>query len=276
MLFFSKNRTLSILILLVSFITPIAGLTALLGLVISLVTAHALGFGREQIKNGLITYSVVLFGLGYATNFETGFAYYLLLIIGSLVTLFISITLNARLNKHGLPALSLAFIFSTWIIILATKSFTGIGVTQRHIYWFNEAYALGGNSLVSIVQKIENWPFPAVVAGFFRSMSAILFQVNIATGIILTIGLLIFSRIGLVLMMLGYTIALIFSNAMGAYNQAELTYYNMGTNFMLVAVALGGFYVIPSIRSFFWLLITVPIAFLLVVSLGWVFFRIGV
>jgi hypothetical protein len=47
----------------------------------------------------------------------------------------------------------------------------------------------------------------------------------------------------------------------------SVNYYNLGTNFMLVSVALGGFYIIPSVRSFFWSLITVPISYILVIAL---------
>ncbi len=264
------------LILSVSFFTPFTGACGLAALLVALIAAHALGFGKEQIQKGLLTYSVVLFGLGFGTNFEMGVAFTILLIVGALLTLFLSVSLNAILNKKGLPALSLAFIISTGIIIVASKSFEGIGLTNRHIYWFNEMYALGGSTLVNAIQQIENWTMPDFVAGFFRSMSAILFQVNIASGIILAIGLLIYSRIALLLMVFGFSVAVAFNFAMGGFHQSDMTYYNMGTNFMLVAVALGGFYLIPSIRSFLWILITVPIAYLLVVGVGSITYKIGV
>ena len=276
MLFFSSNRIFALLILLVSFFTPFTGASGLAALVIALLAAHALGFGQEQIQKGLLTYSVVLFGLGFGTNFEFGPAFIMLLIVGSLLTLFISVALNAILNKRGLPALSLAFIISTALIIIASKSFEGIGLTHRRIYWFNDMYALGGSKLVNAIQAIEDWSMPEYVNGFFRSMSAILFQVNIASGIILSIGLLIYSRIAFTLMVLGYAVAILFSFAMSGFHQTDMTYYNMGTNFMLVAVALGGFYIIPSLRSFLWILVTVPIAYLLVIGLGSITFKIGV
>jgi urea transporter len=275
MLLFSKNRIFSLLILLVSFFTPLTGACGLAALLVALIAAHSLGFGKEQVKQGLLTYSVVLFGLGLGTNFEFGTAFCILLVIGALLTLFLSISLNSILNKKGLPALSLAFIISTDIIIIASKSFEGIGLTHRHIYWYNDMYALGGTTLINIIQKIESWPMADYIAGFFRSMSAILFQVNIASGIILSIGLLIYSRIGFLLMVLGYTVALVFNNAMGGFHNSDMTYYNMGTNFMLVAMALGGFYVIASLRSFLWIFITVPIAYLLVVGLGSITIKMG-
>ena len=268
MLFFSKNKLFACFILGISLFTPFAGLMALLALFITIVAADSLGFNKTQVETGLLTYSVVLFGLGFATNFQIGTAFLILLIIGSLLTLFLSAALNAWFYRLGVPALSLAFIISSVLIGLASKSFMGLGLTQRHIYWYNEAYSLGGTSLVTAIQYFENLDLPNFVSGFFRSMSAILFQVNVASGILLSMGLLIYSRIAFTLMILGYTIALLFHYAMGGFQPTDLSYYNMGTNFMLVAFALGGFYLIPSKRSFAWVFITVPIAYLLVTGIG--------
>ncbi len=275
MLFFSRNRLFSLLILAVSFFTPFTGLCGLAALIVSVVAAYALGFGIEQVRQGLLTYSVILFGLCMGANFEPGAAFFILLFVGALLTLFLSIALNAVLNKKGLPALSLAFIISSGTVMVAAKGFEGIGLTYRHIYWFNEAYALGGNTLLNMLQQIEEWKIPDFIAGFFRSMSAIIFQSNMAAGILLSAGLLFYSRIAFVLMVLGYSTAIFFNFAMGGFHQTDMTYYNMGTNFMLVAVALGGFYIIPSLRSFLWTLVTVPIAYLLVVALGGIAYRAG-
>ena len=274
MLFFSKNKIFAALILLVSFITPFAALCGLLSVAISLIAAELLGFNRSQTADGLLTYSVLLFGLGFASNFEFGTAFSILLVVGSLLTLFLSTVLNAILNKRGLPALSLAFIMSTALIILASKGFDGIGLNHRQIYWYNETYAIGGTKLVDFISWIENWSMPEYMSGFFKSMSAILFQVNIASGIILAIGLLVYSRIAFLLMVYGYAVALVFSYTMGS--AGFLGFYNMGTNFMLVAVALGGFYIIPSIRSFLWVLVLVPITYLMVSGMGNLMLKVGI
>jgi len=61
--------------------------------------------------------------------------------------------------------------------------------------------------------------------------------------------LFFFSRIALTLMVAGYTIAILFIQLMDGY-AGSVNYYNLGTNFMLVSVALGGFYIIPSVRSY--------------------------
>ena len=60
--------------LIVSFFSPFAGASSLVAVTVAILAALALGFGKEQVQNGLLTYSVVLFGLGFGTNFEFGAA----------------------------------------------------------------------------------------------------------------------------------------------------------------------------------------------------------
>jgi hypothetical protein len=45
-------------------------------------------------------------------------------------------------------------------------------------------------------------------------------------------------------MVFGHAVAIFFGFVMGGFHQIDMSYYNMGTNFMLVAIALGGFYLI--------------------------------
>lgn len=266
MLFFSNRKYFALIVLLVSFFNPYTGLGGFTATLASVLTAYFIGFSREQVKSGLYTYSGLLMGLGMGTFYELTPGFWILLALGAVLSVLLSAALIASLGKSNLPALSLAFILTLWVIILSSKEFAVIGLTQRNIYWLNEMYATGGTELIWLVQKVENLPLPDIVNGFFRSMSAILFQSSIAAGIVLAIGLLLYSRIALSLMAIGYTIAILFIQLMDGYS-GGVNYYNLGTNFMLVSMALGGIYIIPSVRSFLWSFITVPIAYILVIAL---------
>lgn len=266
MLFFSNRSGFALLVMLVSFFNPYTGLAGLMATLVAAVTAYFMGFSREQVKSGLYTYSALLLGLGMGTFYEFSGGFWLLLTLASILALLLSAALIARLGKSNLPALSLAFILSLWVVILSAREFGAIGLTARNIYWLNEMYATGGNELIRLVQWTEEWPMPAAVSGFFRSVSAILFQSNIAAGMLLSIALFLFSRMALSLMIGGYAVAILFIRLMDGY-AGSVNYYNLGTNFMLVSVALGGFYIIPSVRSYLWSLITVPISYILVIAL---------
>lgn len=266
MLFFSNRKVFAAVVLLVSFFNPYTGIAGLTATVVAALTAWFMGFSREQVKSGLYTYSALLLGLGMGTFYAFSTGFWLLLVIASVLALLLSAALIARLGKDNLPALSLAFILTLWVVILSAREFGAIGLTQRNIYWLNEMYATGGHELIRLVQWFETLPMAAPVAGFFRSLSAILFQSNIAAGIVLALALLFYSRIALSLMVAGYTVAILFIQLMDGYAGA-VNYYNLGTNFMLVSLALGGFYIVPSFRSYLWSLLTVPISYILVLAL---------
>lgn len=266
MLFFSNRKGFAAVVMFVSFFNPYTGIAGLAATATAALTAWFMGFSREQVSSGLYTYSALLMGLGMGTFYAFSTGFWVLLVIASVLALLLSAALIAKLGKSSLPALSLAFIGSLWVVILSAREFGAIGLTQRNIYWLNEMYATGGTDLIRIVQWVETLPMAPQVAGFFRSVSAILFQSNIAAGIILTLALFLYSRIAISLMVAGYTVAILFIQLMDGYAGA-VNYYNLGTNFMLVSLALGGFYIIPSPRSYFWSLLTVPISYILVIAL---------
>lgn len=275
MLFFSNKTWFSWIILCTTFFIPPVGIAGFIATIVSLGTARLLGFDPKPVSSGIYSYSALLYGLGLASYFEWSIPYVILLIIGSVLCTFISVALNSKLIQKNIPGLSLAFIFTSWIVWLAGYQFGGIGLTQRHIYWLNTWFSLGGSPLLQFQLWIDGLFIPAAVAGYFRSLSAILFQNSILAGMLLFIGLLFHSRIACSLSILGYATALIFFNLMGGFHQGQVSYYNLGTNFMLVAMALGGFYLIPSFRSYLWVMITVPIAYLLVVGLSNIFSLYG-
>lgn len=122
MLFFSNRRTLAVLILLVTFFNPYTGLAGLTATIIAAATAWFIGFSREQVKSGLYTYSGLLMGLGMGTFYEFSLGFWILLFIASVLSVLLSAALIAKLGKSNLPALSLAFILTLWVVILSARN----------------------------------------------------------------------------------------------------------------------------------------------------------
>ncbi len=273
-LFFSQSKLLGWFVLTVSFFNPYTGLAGLVSLIVAVVTGFGLGFGKQQLKTGFYTYSSLLTGLGMGALYELSFAMLLVLALASLLVFMLSAVLIARFARNNLPALSLPFILTLWLVMLASKGFESVGLTERNIFWLNEMYAIGGSRLIKAVEGIEYATISPVVAGFFRSLSAILFQNNLFAGILLCIGIFMYSRLALLMMLLGYAVAISFHYLLYGGSTEVINYYNLGTNFMLTALAIGGIYLIPSPRSFFWAILLVPIAYLLTegaqrVTLAW-------
>jgi urea transporter/murein DD-endopeptidase MepM/ murein hydrolase activator NlpD len=266
MLFFSNDRPFAVAVMLLSFLNPYAGVGGLVALVVGITSTRLIGFSAEQVRSGLYTYGTLLTGLGMGTFYEWSTGYWILLALAALFSVIVSAVFIARMGRFGLPALSLGFIATLWLVILSAGAFSSIGLTERNIYWLNEMYAVGGSDVLRFVERFESLEIPRFLSGFFRSMSAIIFQNNMLTGLLLTLALLRVSRISLMLMILGFGVSMTFIEVMGGMTSG-VNYYNLGTNFMLVSLALGGFYVIPSARSFLWAALMVPVSYLLVVGL---------
>jgi len=112
--------------------------------------------------------------------------------------------------------------------------------------------------LVQIYEWFGNLSLPKPVVVYFRSLGAIFFQFHLLPGIIIALGLLVYSRIAFILSVLGFTSAFLFYNIVGA-DISELNYAYIGFNFILTAIAVGGFYIVPSKYSFLWVILLIPV-----------------
>ena len=102
---------------------------------------------------------------------------------------------------------------------------------------------------------------------YFISLGAILFQYNLLSGIILSVGLLLFSRISFSLSLIGFYTAFLFYEVIGA-NISELSYSYIGFNYILTSIAVGGFFIIPSRRSYLWVILLIPIVAMITITLS--------
>lgn len=266
-IFFFNNKLLAAVIMLVTFFNFYAGLSGLIAVLVAVIIANSMGFDKIQLKTGLFSFNALLTGIGMGTFFEPGLVFLSLLLIASLLTLIISVTLSGWLGKYGLPFLSIPFVITFWLIVLPSSQFENLGLTQRNIYWMNEVYAIGGNQMLKFFQTIDTLPVNKMVDIYLRSMSSIFFQDNLITGIFIAIALLFCSRIAFSLSVIGFLSAYLFAKFSGSA-AASITYYNIGANYMMVAIAIGGFFVIPSKYSYLWTVLLVPLTSLVLLFMS--------
>ncbi len=141
-IFFLDNKLFAAGLLLVTFFNFYAGLSGLLAILIAVLIANSMGFDKIQLRKGLYSFNALLLGLGMGTFFDPGLVYFSLLLLAVLLSLILSVTLGGWLGKHGLPHLSIPFVISFWLIVLPSSTFINLGLTQRNIYWINEAYSM--------------------------------------------------------------------------------------------------------------------------------------
>jgi urea transporter/murein DD-endopeptidase MepM/ murein hydrolase activator NlpD len=266
-IFFFNNRWLAAVLMVVTFFNFFAGLSGLVAVLVTVFLANSMGFDKIQLKKGLYSFNALLAGLGMGTFFDPGFVYFSLLLLAALVSLILSVTLGSWLGKYGLPHLSIPFVITFWFIVLPSAQFENLGLTQRNIYWLNEVYAIGGNSMLTFFQTIDALPIHKMLDIYLRSMSSIFFQSNLISGLIIAVVVLISSRIAFSLTVLGFLSAYLFAQFSGS-EAASITYYNIGANYIMVAIAIGGFFVVPSQYSYLWAVLLVPLTSLILLFMS--------
>jgi urea transporter len=271
-IFFSTQKEFAALILLVTFFDFYTGLFGLLAVLATIVTGFCLGFDRKVLDKGLLGFNSLLVGLGLGVYFSPSIYLAFIVVLASLFAFFISVSLQGVIGKYGLPFLSIPFIIALWVFMLATTSFHVLGINERGIFTINELYHLGGQSLVNVYDYLNIMEIPKVLRAYFISLSAILFQYNVLSGMIISLGLLLFSRIAFSLSLIGFFLAYYFYQIIGA----QITIYDysfFGFNYILSSIALGGFFLIPSRKAYLWMILLIPFVAILTISMNMLFLQ---
>ncbi|MBU1014765.1 MAG: urea transporter, partial [Bacteroidetes bacterium] len=264
-IFFSSNKLFAGLLIVVTFFDLYAGISGLMAVIISNIAAYLIGFNRSYINAGYYGFNSLLVGLGLGIYYLPTPEYFMLLAFVSIFTLFISVVLEGVIGKYALPYLSIPFLIVLWLAILATREFSALTISERGIYSANEMYAIGGIGMVKIYEWFTNLNLHESIVIYFRSLAAIFFQYSLFSGIIIAIGILIYSRISFLLSLLGFFSAYLFYIVIGA-DINQLNYGYIGFNYILTAIAIGGFFIIPSKQSFLWVLLLTPLISIIIVS----------
>ena len=254
-LFFSDNKVFAYLLLLSSFIDPYEGLSGVIGVVSAILFSYWIGLDRNSIKFGIYSFNALMVSLvmGITYNFNTHFV--IVLICASILTVLICVVFHNIFYKYKIPVLSLPFLLSLWLVMLGLRTFDHIEMISR-VYNAAELSSIG-LWLAKTSEQIND-SIPLFLAVYFKSIAAIFFQYNIITGIMVAIGLLIYSRIAFSLSLIGFSIGFMFYLYMvGTFT--PLLYSYIGFNFILTAISLGGYFIIPSKRSFALVIIATPI-----------------
>lgn len=269
-IFFSQNRILSIIIIVCTFSEPKLGLAGASAILISNFLAYYSGFKLSQIKEGLYGFNAMLLGLGLASLYQFNAPMYVLFFCAVVFNLINNVWINGVLEKYNLPSLSFPFLITFWIISAAAKSFNAIHINEEHIYWLNSEFGHKQDLFHSINQFLENSFMPNLIKVFFKTISAVFFLNSIFAGVLITIGIFIFSRIALSLAIIGFVCAYYFYLIFGL-NVNYLYYELQGSNFIFTAIGIGCFYLIPNVYSYLSVIILTPIILFLLTFFNKIF-----
>jgi urea transporter len=127
-IFFQDNWVTGVIILIgIAINSRIAALMALMGSTVAVGAAVLYGAHDEAIRDGLFGYNAALTAMALGGFFLVlnvpGFIY---TVIGVLVTVRVWASLGIFLEPSGMPVLTSAFVFVTWLMLLAKNGFPSL------------------------------------------------------------------------------------------------------------------------------------------------------
>ena len=270
-IFFSKDLWFGALLMLVTFLDLGGGIAGILAVLTVQATAALFNYNRLLIADGTYSYNALMVGLAVGMFYEFNLSMVVILVAASVLTFWLTLWFSASLARRSLPFLSLPFLLVVWALLLGAGNFTALELNQKTTYslinYFPEWFE-------GVSRGVDHLPFRDAIHLYLRSLGAIMFQYNDLAGLLVMLGLIAYSRIAFVLSVFGFAIGFLFYQQMEG-DHSQLVYSYIGFNFILTAIALGGFFVVPSRRSFVQLCFTIPIIALLISALHSLFGGVG-
>ena len=233
-IFFLPIGVLGAAVFALTMVEPAMGLAGMLSVLAAYVFARLIGMGRQVLESGFYTYNPLLVGLsiGYLFEFSSAMAF-LAAAVGVatfLLTVFLADVLMTRMR---LPILSLPFVIVSSIAYLGSLRYANLHA--------------GTHIMTGLLASDLGMPF--WLAGFFRAFGAVLFLPSVVVGLAIGFSVLCYSRILFLLAVIGhFTGAMVRTWMLGSAPDALADPGNF--NFIFIAMAIGGVFLVPSPVSY--------------------------
>ncbi|MFB2934765.1 urea transporter [Aerosakkonemataceae cyanobacterium BLCC-F154] len=228
---FLRGVTIGTILLAAMLLQPGVLLMGLIGVLAAVIFAKIAQLGHTYLDQSAFLFNPLLAGLSVGYLFQPALpAMFLSGMAGILAFILTWSIAHIWRTFFYLPVLSLPFIAVSWIVHLAAYRYAGLQQAIVPAY----VYAIG---------------LPIPIEGFLRTLGLIFFLPNIWVGIVVAILVFYNSRIQFLLAISSYFLGTSIRGILtGTF--AYVYYDPSALNFILVALAIGGFYLIPSPRSY--------------------------
>ncbi len=232
-LIFMRSRILGFILLLVTFINPNIAVLGIISWITTFVFAGFIGLKRDNLIHSIYTYNSLLVGFSIGFLFKITILSVLFTITASILTVLLSFTLFSLFSYYfRLPVLNIPFTIVSTIIYLAAVKYSALYVES-----FYPKEHLNLDSL------------PLFLQGLLKSTGVLLFSPYDIVGIIILLAILFYSRITFFLTVFSYYLGVFFLALLKGSLNAALSNIS-AFNFILIGIALGGVFLIPSKKSF--------------------------
>jgi len=230
-LIFLNNEIAGAILFALSFLIPSVGISGLFAVFITIIFAELLTLREEVLENGFYLYNSLLVGMGIGYIFSPTYLSFFLIFILSSFTFLLSFVLYKLFLAYKIPILSLPFSIVTIIAYLASLKYSHLysNLINSHIAYDIHIYSL--------------------IDPFFKSLGTIFFLPNVLAGLVISLIILYFSRITFFMGILSFYLGIfIHSLLVSSFSQALNDPYAF--NYILVGVALGGIFLLPTLKNY--------------------------
>ena len=243
-IFFLPGGAVGAVILAVTLTNPGIALAGIISVLAAYGFARLVRMEKAFLQSGYYTYNPLLVGLSLGHLFQFGGLSVFFMVCAGVFTFLVTVfTANVFTTYLRLPILSLPFVLVSSIAYLASLRYSNLRVALHH-----------DSPLLSAEFGLPYW-----IAGFFKAFGAVLFAPNVVVGLLLSVVVLRCSRILFLLALLGYYSGAVIRGLMLASAHQSFTDPN-NFNFIFIAMALGGVFLIPSPTSYLLAFIGVAIS----------------
>lgn len=228
---FLRGVTIGTILLTAMLLQPGVLLMGIIGVLAAVIFAKVAQLGHTYLDQAPFLFNPLLAGLSVGYLFQPALPSMFLAGMSGILAFILTWSIAHILRTFFyLPVLSLPFIAVSWTVHLAAYRYAGL----QHAIVPAYVYAIG---------------LPIPIEGFLRTLGLIFFLPNIWVGIVVAILLLWNSRIQFLLAVSGYFWG---TSIRGILTGTFVYVYHdpAALNFILVALAMGGFYLLPSPRSY--------------------------
>ena len=241
-IFFAKEPWVGGLFLLATLWFPNTGLAGILAAIVGILTAKLLKF--NHLESGLHVYNSLLVGLSLGAYYQLNMHLAVLITLGAVLAVFATVAMRDVMWRLGhVPVLSAPFVIVALTVTLAAHSY---GTLERYLL-----------PLVPNATLVNAW-----VDQFLTALGSAFFTPHPVAGLLLFLGILMTSRYLAWLAISGFICGFSVYSFLSGSPHPDLVAWN-GFNFILVAMALGGIFTIPSKHSFILAMVGAVIAALI-------------
>jgi urea transporter len=260
-LLFNRNRFIGFVLLIITCLNPSIAIHGIIAWLATFFIARSMGIEKDHIVHAIFTYNSLLVGFSIGFLFKISTLSILMAVTASILTVLLSFALSHVFwYFFKLPVLNIPFTFISSLIYLASVRYSSLLVDSFYPFEYLNISLL-----------------PASLHGLFRAAGLLIFMPYDLVGIVILLAVLGNSRIQFALMTLSYFIGISFlALYKGSFN---LAYQDISSfNFIIIGIALGGIFLIPSRKSYIYACLGVIISVFILdaVSVFWSSFGIPV